>query len=250
MPLNRLTLLPLAASFAVAMSGTVLAADDIVDQGPTFSSVVFFGGEVGEDGYTGYIGNVTALNGDIGSDGYLLRISGAFGEYEYDNNAVAGGEVDNSSRSADLMIGYQTVGVDFISSIFAGVEYRDNDLSPNDPTNQARGGEAGAKFQFEASTRGDGGFAGVLASYSTAHETYYARGRLGIQESGLTFGAEGTLLGDASYDGYKVGGFISGIPLGDLNMSITAGYEESEGNRAGSTDDSGFYAGLGFSFVY
>lgn len=243
--------LSLAASLAVGASTFAFGADDIVVEAPANSSVAFWGGEIGDGDYTIYAGNVTALNGDIGSDGYLLRISGAFGEYEYTTTAVAGGEVDLEGTSVDLMIGYQMVGADYISAIYGGIHYRDNDLNPFDATNPTSGGETGAKVQFEATTTSEGpGFVGLLANYSTAYDTYYVRGRLGLKEVGMTIGVEGMLLGDESYDGYKVGGFIGGVDLGGYNMSLNAGYQSSEGNTAGATDDSGFYAGVGFSILY
>ena len=70
------------------------------------------------------------------------------------------------------------------------------------------------------------------------------------KHDGLTFGPEGVLLGDESYDGYKVGGLESGLSLGDLDMTVNAGYQSSEGDTPGSNDDSGFYAGVSFSTLF
>ena len=136
--------------FMIGTSSAAIAADDIVSQGPIYGSVAFFGGEIGHESYIIYGGFVKAFNGNIGTDGFLGRVTASFGSYEYDTLAVAPGSVDLDATSIDVMLGYQTYRPGYLVSIYAGFDYRDNALSPNDPGNPASGGEAGAKVQFEA----------------------------------------------------------------------------------------------------
>jgi hypothetical protein len=208
------------------------------------STAVYTGFEVAEDSYTLYAGAVRALNNDINTNGLLLRFSAAYGEYEYNTVAVAGGKVDIDGTSADLMLGYQWVGASSIAAAYFGVDYRDNDLTPFDPTNRTSGDEVGAKAQFEL--HGASG-SGLIASYSTANETYFTRGRLGVSLGALHAGPEVSFLGDKGYDAYKVGAFLGGIQLGQTSsLTINAGYMDADGN---SSSDGG-YLGASMSFKF
>lgn len=212
------------------------------------STSVFTGFEAGEDSYTLYAGAVTAFNRDINSSGGVLRFSAAYGEYEYDTTSVAGGTVDIEGVSTDLMIGYQWVSDSSVTAVYFGADYRDNSLSPEDPSNSTSGDETGAKLQVEAFATGSS-FSGssVIASYSTAYETYFVRGRLGFGMGNLSAGPELAFLGNEEYDGYKAGLFVGGIALGDsTNMSVNAGYSESDGSGSGDS----VYVGMSLSFQF
>ena len=248
--LNLLTSVAITAASLSLGANTALAADDIVSAAPTDSTVVYWGAEAGQDATTLYAGVVHALNGDLDSDGILARISGAFGDYSYNTVAVAGGVVDIEAKSADIMIGYQVVQPTHVAAIYVGADYRDNELTPSDPNNSTEGGEAGFKVQAEASTRGDGpGMASILASYSTAYETYFVKGRLGVRNDGLAFGPELAVLGDEEFDGYKAGVFLSGLQLGDIGMTLYGGYESSEG-KDGGREQNGAYGGVSFGIRF
>ncbi|MEP4036430.1 cellulose biosynthesis protein BcsS [Pseudophaeobacter sp.] len=212
------------------------------------STSVFTGVELAEDSYTIYGGLVTALNRDINSSGALLRFSAVYGEYEYATTGVPGGIVDIDGTSFDLMLGYQWVGTKATTSVYLGAEYRDNSLSPADPLNSTSGDETGVKAQFEVfSTDGSMPGSSLIASYSTAYDSYFVRGRLGFSAGSLHLGPEVTALGNDEFDATKVGVFLGGIKLGNsADLSLSLGYSDN----SGSTNTDGIYGGIGVSFQF
>ena len=87
----------------------------------------------------------------------------------------------------------------------------------------------------------------LIASYSTANETYFVRGRLGISLGALHAGPEVAFLGDTEYDAFKAGVFLGGIQLGQsASLGFNAGYTDADGN---SSRDGG-YLGASMSFKF
>ena len=87
----------------------------------------------------------------------------------------------------------------------------------------------------------------LIASYSTAYETYFVRGRAGFAIGALHAGPEVLFLGNEEYDAYKLGAFLGGIRLGETSsLTLNAGYTESEGSGSGD----GAYAGMSLSFQF
>ncbi|KAB7613487.1 cellulose biosynthesis protein BcsS [Amylibacter sp. SFDW26] len=223
---------------ALLISTTSVLAEE------TNSSVLIFGSEVGSDSLTVYTGLIKAFNGDLNKSGYLGRGFIAYGDYNYETAAVAGGSVDIEAVSGDLMLGYQIVGNQAIISGFAGLDIQSNALTPNDPQNSTGGSAHGFKIQGEVRTTENApAQASLIASYSGANETYYSRGRIGFNVGKFSVGPEASLLGNEEYDSQKYGAFISGLKVNSLDVSVNVGYANSSGN--GSSD--GAYAG--FSLV-
>ena len=234
----------------VASSTLIAHSADKFDSEPSANSavnstVVWLGGESGKFGYIGYAGFVSAMNGDLGSDDLLLRMSGSFGEYQYD---TVGTEINIDNLSGDIMLGYQAITNEYIASIYAGVDFQKNTLTPSDPNNSTAGSEVGFKVQGELRLSGNEiAYLNLLGNYSTANSSYFTRARLGFNiGNGLSAGPEFVLLGNDEFDGNKIGGFVNGIQLGDLNMSINAGYAKSDGR--GSRN--GIYGGVAVSFLF
>ena len=236
----------LSAAGLVTLAATpAIAADDLEELSAPASTVVWFGAEAGDFGHVGYAGLVTAFNGDLGQDDWLLRISGSFGEFDYTS---AGTGIELNSLSGDIMIGYQTVSPDYVASIYAGIDFQDYEATPNDPNNSTIGEESGFKVQGEFTSRGsDIGHLNLIGNYSTANDSYYTRARLGFYlGDGIVVGPEGSLLGNEEFDGTKIGGFIGGLQLGEINLTINAGHQDSDG--VGGSD--GFYGGIGASVLF
>lgn len=238
--------LSLSAGIIAFSASTALSADIIPEPTAkdTKSTVVWFGGEIGESANVGFAGLVRALNGDLDTNGILFRISGAFADVEYTS---AGTQFDLDAFSGDLSVGYQAVTEGFRASLFTGVDIQDNDVSPNDPNNSTTGTEVGFKVQGEFTANASRAFVNFIGNYSTANNSYYTRARLGLNiGKGIAIGPEGSLLGNDEFDGNKIGGFISGIPLGPLSLSANAGYSQVDG--IGSRE--GAYGGAVASFRF
>lgn len=211
------------------------------------ANVVFGGVEFGNNSTTVYAGAVRAFNGDLETSGLLGRVFLAYGDYDYSTTAVAGGTVNIDAFSGDVMLGYQIVGNTSVVSAFIGADYQNNDLSPFDALNSTEGSEFGGKAQFEARTRAAAPFdASLIASYSTANDTYYSRGRVGLRLGELAIGPEISALGNDEFNGFKYGAYLSGIKINNVNFTINTGYASTNGN----SDTDGFFGGIGLAILF
>lgn len=246
----------LTVAVASAVSTQVLAADlypapppppPVVPMTFSPSTAVFFGGNAKEDSYFLYGGFVHALNGDLGRDGWLARIVGGFGEYDYTNVGVPGGKVDSDHTNLDLTVGYQWFLPGTRFSLYGGANRQEHDLSPNDPGNSVEGSEWGFKVQGEAETLDTSPYYGsAIAAYSTANDDYWTRFRLGTRFAGPVIGPELVLQGNDEYDEQRYGVFMKGLQLGPLSTEVSVGYADA----SGTTGPSSVYGSLGFSFAF
>ncbi|MFZ2208769.1 MAG: cellulose biosynthesis protein BcsS [Porticoccaceae bacterium] len=215
----------LAASCAMAMIGH---AQD---------GTVLFGGVDGrEKSFYSYLGIIDHLNGDIASDGILLRAFGSYGEYDYRSAAVAGGKVNADVATFDAMIGYQK-GVDnLLLRGYAGLDYEDHDLSPNNPYDSNRGSDVGVKVQGEVETGyASEYYANVIGSYGTAKDRYWVRLRGGYNFDGYVVGPEALLTGTHESDEQRIGAFMTLTNFGRVGLSVSTGYSDTSDRRGGSS---------------
>ena len=199
------------------------------------STLIFTGGSFTEDSYYTYLGGTHAINGDIKKDGFLIRFSGAYGEYEYGRPSTT--DVNGDVAAADAMLGYQVFSGAHRFTLYVGGDYQDHDLSPLDTLNPVRGNEFGLKGQAEAiltlaeSTKLD-----LAGSYSGAFDSYWSKAQLGQSLNSLMdcscdvkVGPELTFLGSESYDQQRYGAFVKDIALGQASLGASAGYAHTEG---------------------
>lgn len=234
----------IAAGVVVSAPAGSMAADMTYAPTAAAASTSVFGGvNAKEDVWYAYLGGVHALNGDLDTDGWLIRAMIGGGEVDYQAGGAVG-NVDSDIFDADLMVGYHIFEGRNRYTGYIGANYRDNDLSPNDPGNSTSGDEFGAKIQLEANSwMGDMWNLDAIGSYSTAYDTYWARARFGYAWSGnLLIGPEGVVSGDDEYDEQRIGVFVSGMQLGAIDVSASVGYADT--SRGG--DDS-IYGGIEFS---
>ena len=232
----------------------------------TYSTVAISGVDVSRNADYYYSGIYYALNRDLSRDGFLVRVLGVRGFYEYDRGPF--GPFDNVGIDAnywvgDAMIGYQWVrgGVDV--SALIGVEYQDHNLSfPGDPDNPLQGSEVGFKVAADIESNGNDNSPWYFAlggSYSTAFDSYYALGRIGHKFGRFTIGPEAWALGDVSGDAQRLGGFVAfEVKLGDTlgNISFSAGHQFADGDEndgfleGGRNFSEGGYATAKFSLAF
>lgn len=247
-------------SSAVVLSpalSTAASAGDYYGAGgdPIYSFVTVSGGDFAKDAAEGYLGLFYALNRNLDSDGFIIRVLGTRGFYDYD---VAGVEIDAKYWQGDVMLGYQWVRGGIDVGVYLGVDFQDHDLSPDDPFNKLRGSETGFKVAFDLESNGNSGsplYMALRASYSTAFDTYYSIGRIGYDFGRVTIGPEVWLLGDASGDAQRVGGFImfddlfGAMPAG--NISFSGGYQfTDEGANGKGFGEEGAYATVKFRMAF
>ena len=219
--------------------------------------VIFSGIDIVKDAREGYLGGMVALNGDLDRDGFLVRILGTLGTFEYNDTVT---NFDGDYWQGDLMLGYQLVRNGVTYAALAGVDFQDYKLSPDDPTSKLRGSETGFKVALDIGTERyykRPFYAATRASYSTAFDTYYALGRLGVNIDRFAIGPEVWALGDKSGDAGRVGAFVlTDISLGPSSvgmLSFSGGYQFVDNANDPYNDnfgEEGGYATVKFTMAF
>lgn len=220
------------------------------------STVTFSGSDWARDASYFYSGVLLALNRDLGQDGFVLRGFAGVPMYEYDAAAVPGGVVDGDGIQGDLMIGYMWHREHFTFIGYAGVDYQDFDLTPNDPSSKVNGSEVGFKVAGDlTSAYGSPFYWNLHGSYSTAFETYWTRARVGYNAGRFVVGPEFVAMGSEGFDAQRVGGFVSVrielSPAISSEISAHVGHQfVNDDGQNGSSGGEGTYGGVGFSLVF
>ena len=186
-----------------------------------------------------------ALNGDLTRDGVVARTFGYYADYDFTQSGGAG-DGNGKDRAVDVMIGYQKYFGTVSAVGYIGMEVRDIDNSPDDPTSNLEGTQTGFKVATEIETEDDNSpFYGSLdASYSTAFNSWYGQVRAGPNMKRIKFGPEGALFSDEGELTTRVGAFAI-IPFNvrstmPAELSFDAGYQfvEDSDNNNGDGGDS------------
>jgi len=140
-------------------------------------------------------------------------------------------------------------------TISVGVDHQNHDLTPNDPANSVRGSETGFKVAADLNREGEHHLLSVIGNYSTAFDSYWTRGRLGLKHNRLTIGPEAIALGDEGFDAQRVGAFATATlhlnPYSPMDVTVSGGFQFSDDdNGFGSRGGDGGYAAVNFSFAY
>ena len=238
------------AALIIPFSVSVTAHAQPVDHGPT-STVVFSGVDFAQDSYAAWSGIIVSLERDLSKNGFMFRAVGVNAGYEYD---TVGGEIDGDAWIGDVMLGYQFYHRGIRAAAYIGAEYQDHDLTPNDPTNEVNGDEAGFKVVAELDSPYNSRFYySLIGSYSTAFDTYWTRARVGLRHDRFLFGVEGGGSGNEGYDAQRIGGFLDfPVPMGPLagNVTLNGGYQFADEDAAGFGGGEGAYGGIGYSFSF
>ncbi len=243
-----------AVTSIFALSQAALS-DGLKDTGPlpaaAKSIVLFSGFDTAKDSEYFYQGAIVALNRDIGRDGFQLRAYGSHVDYQYDNG---GTRTDGDGWQGDAMIGYK-IGLGRLwAAAFIGIDYQKHQLTPDDLSNPVRGSEVGFKVAADiASLRSEGPiYFSLSGNYSTAFESYWARGRLGANLHRVTIGPEFAAFGNEGFDATRVGGFLTfDLPIAPtlpLEITLSAGHQFVSGNGSSGSGSSGSGGGEGAYF--
>jgi hypothetical protein len=215
MGMGRLLMVRFAAGLIAALCVSAASAADLAVKAPPMAYTlptpwinVFGGFAAAPHSYFGDAGAVFALNRNLNTDGWLLRLRGGAGHYEYNRTASLEQKVD--FEVGELMLGYQTfIGPATRVSFYAGanVENHDND----DPLAKVKGTKWGFKGQGEIFHQFNASWYGLLlGTYSTAFDSYFILGKLGYKVSpAVAVGPEVAFLGNDRFDRIHVGGFVA-----------------------------------------
>ncbi len=202
----------------------------------TYSAVLFGGFDIRTHSYYGYAGGVVALNGNIATDGFLLRGLVLYNPYDYTSTVVAGGVVDGKMTSANAMIGYQKYLQGFVARFYAGAEYEGHRLSPSNPLDSNEGDHYGVHLRGDLETAYlSPVYGSLLASYGSATQRWWVRGRGGYNFNGFIIGPEGILTGNRVTNEQRVGGFVTLRSLAPFELSVAGGYSHTDDTRGGAS---------------
>lgn len=194
------------------------------------------------DSNYGEVGGVMALNHNLATDGWLIRLKGGYGHYDYNRAAGLGTGVNFST--ADFMIGYQKYFGPSLFSAYIGANVQDHD-NDSDPAATVRGTEWGVKVRGEYYTPfADRWYGLLVGEYSGAFDSYFAQGKVGYTFApGISAGPEVASLGNERFDELRYGGFIAFDLTKSAQLILSGGY--SNDNRANSLNDhSGGYGNV------
>ena len=212
------------------------------------SAVVYTGYDSNEDADTLYAGVVSAISGDLESNGFLIRGNIAYTDYEYDTASFANG-VDGEASRVELGAGYQWITDAAKYAVYLSADYQDHDLTPDDTANKSRGDELGGALQLEAYSKSTKYDMSAVAAFSTANDTYWSRGRLGVKLAKATIGGEISFSGSESYDEQRYGVYTN-VPMTEkVSLGASLGHSESEGDGS-REDNEGAYFQLGLSYSF
>ncbi|MCB1527636.1 MAG: cellulose biosynthesis protein BcsS [Hyphomicrobiaceae bacterium] len=230
------------------------------DSEHTYKVVTINGVDVSNDAWSIYSFSAFALNGDFNRDGLIFRTFGVWGEYSYRTSSVAGTQkVDVDDGLADVMLGYQKVFSRFTAAAYIGMEVRDIDDSPFDPTNSLRGTETGFKVAADLESNDDERiYYAIDGSYSTAFDSFSGHARVGLNTGRFVIGPEGWVFSDDGDTSWRVGGFAKMPfmlgPTRAAEISVYGGYQfvEDDDNGVGfsSHGGEGAYGGAALQIAF
>ena len=194
---------------------------------------------VGKDSADGVIAGLFALTNDLQKSGPRLYLSGGVGWYQF---GTEGGMVNGVYSTGDFLGGYGFVGRNYDINFLAGVSAENDILSAVDPTDPVHGTEGGIKVRsdFTVNPTPRTLFEGEV-DYGTAFKTYFSSVKFGYDIFGneIFFGPQVIAFGDARFNQWRVGGAISQIKFGKVEVDLSAGYARDSSVGSGAFVDLG-----------
>lgn len=161
-----------------------------------------------------YAGYLYALGGDVTAEGLRFRLGSGYWAYRDKSTRWIGGAVvpvtlKGTSTFADVMIGYQVRYEALTMKLYAGAVLESQQWKPDDVNADLQGSWAGAKVALETWLNlSPNAFAQLDTSWSSAHDAFNARLRLGYAViPALSIGPEVGYGGDRYARGARYGLF-------------------------------------------
>lgn len=199
-----------ALAFLAAVAGCLVLPDHSIAEaapGRPYWRETYAGADITGDVWLLYSGVTLAPLGDIHSDGLRLRTSGGYGQYGYSGRRSgdptgAQREFRGTVKFIEALIGYQARVGDLTAKAFAGIAAIDHAVSPDDPI--ASGGllTQGLDYGFKGVLEvwlnlGADAWTSLDASWTSAHQTYAGRWRLGYRVvPTISLGVEASINGN------------------------------------------------------
>jgi outer membrane immunogenic protein len=196
------------------------------DDNESVSSVLgFWGADVSNSGASSWAGTLIAPRGDLDKSGPRVWFSGEAGRYKF---LDSGDTFRGNFQSGEVLVGYGFESEEYSINLLAGANAINHTVTPFDAEDPVRGTKAGFKVRADtywtptALTMTSGEY-----EYSTAFNTYLAMQKIGIDVTDgkkIYVGPQVMFLGDQEDSQWRVGGHISNIKFGDIQIDVSAGY--------------------------
>jgi hypothetical protein len=178
----------------------------------------------------------------IDRDGFALKVMTGGGEYRYRSGALGNAEVTGRVIAATILPGWRFRRDSLIVTVFAGLDYQDHRLSPDDPSAGLRGSYFGARTTIEAWYEPTTAtMIAADATVSTIGPSYSARAAFGwklFERFYVGPEVKGFAV-DSNYRQFRAGMHVTAIKVGWSEWSAGAGWTIDSDSR------DGFYGSLG-----
>ena len=254
----NLTVGSLLLAASAVLGSQAIAADMPVKAAPYVApapgpgTAVWLGGAFKDHVWAGFIGAVTAVNGNLDVDGVLVRGQYLYVNWDFDTTLSPTGTASGTLNRGDIQVGYQIVRNGMVAAGFVGVDYQDYRYSPAIANDGRLRDQAGAIFTGRLASAGATNTPfSIEGNYSTANNTYWVRGRVGYNFGWLTVGPEVGALGNKEFDEARYGAYANFTVNPNVIVQLNGGYADRlrGENVFGGTNPSGGYGGITLVFL-
>jgi outer membrane immunogenic protein len=229
------------------------AAPEAAENDSQRETIAIDGGVTYTNPYSLY-GDLALLWGPGGLDnsGVRFRAATVDGAYSFLENGTFGQRLYGNSEEVTGMVGYEFVQGTTSLLLMTGANYvtsssQTGPAGTTSTSNPFPGNAGGWKSLIELySNPTDKTMVEVEGTYSTAFREYYTQYEVGyaLWAPEIYIGPQAVLLGDESFDQYRLGAFISGFKVGKVELGVSGGYLHDR------QQGSGYYVGTDFYVRY
>ncbi|MBX9823534.1 MAG: cellulose biosynthesis protein BcsS [Xanthobacteraceae bacterium] len=244
----------LAAS--AMLGGQAVAADMPVKAAPYVApasgpgTAVWLGGAFKDRAWVGFVGAVAAVNGNLDTDGFLVRGQYLYVNWDFDSTLSSTGTASGTLNRGDIQLGYQIVRNGMVAAGFIGVDYQDYNYSPSITRDARLKDQPGAIFTGRWASAGATTTPfSVEGNYSTANNAYWVRGRVGYDFGWVAVGPEVGVLGNRVFDEARYGGYMSFTVNPSFIVELNGGYADRLRGDNVFGGGSGGYGGVTLVFL-
>ena len=187
-------------------------AEAVADAQPSVTATeAWVGAEATASVWSIYSGLTWAPLGSVREDGWRVRLVSGVGQYHYTGQIDgARHRVNGAVAFGDVLAGYHLGLGPLTLKMFVGGSFDGHQLTPSDPRNPVADRMIGVKAVLEAWLNlGTADWASLDLSWSTAHDSYFSRLRLGHRVApAVSLGIEGGAYGNQASQNGRAGGFV------------------------------------------
>lgn len=211
------------------------AAADMLEDAPAEPTLLYFSGlDLWRQGGFLHGGLLWSPRG-LEQEGFTLKFMVGSGAYRYLSGALNNTEVIGNQFSGSVMPGWRFKRAGFEVTTFAGPDFQDHRLSPDDPTNKIRGSHAGLRSGFDLwhePTRTT--MMALDASVSSIGGSYTAHGALGWRAFDRVYlGPEAAAQASDNYRQYRFGFHMTGLKTEKFEITAALGSARDSSRHQG-----------------